>query len=773
MNVDLYLLRGNEEYQQNVNKELPIFANTLKQKDIHIIYKTELDQDAEKILQGVLRSFSPVENIDLVLIPNGYSGNVENSVVYKALCSVASAQVDGKTFANAVALDCEGECKAYCFFLKDKRILLMPQVEAGGLSHTVPKCVTKALQTEELSKEKLAQAGMPVIADASVERVMRSIENDADTNNTQPAQATPNRVLPLGNAKTQLDFMETPEVAAGVKVKAPQEKGKKRRNRRFLPQKGDSAKEVCRKLLLDVAIIAFIVAAIWLIYELFITSAVLENKMDVLRAENPTTITKINEEGEKIKFSHDWDYLKGVNKEIVAWVKIDDTKIDYPVLHHKKDTEDDQYYLYKDYEKNYDINGSVFVDYRCEKSVKSKNVILHGHNMLNGSMFQNLVNYGGHTGNLDYYKDHPTIHFDTPEGDQMYKIISVFKTSTLDNHGEFFNYMTSTFTSDAEFMNYVYLVRERSLFDIPVKVNEKDELLTLSTCSYEYDEFRTVVVARKVRKGEDEKVNVKTAELNPNPLWPDVKYGGDLSLKPKVTTFSKANKAGEITWYDGKGKLKGTERMFTLNDSEKIEEHTQPTQAPTEAPVVESQEEQYIEIPVTGISLDPTRIELLKGEGGQIKINWEPSDANVGRSITWITSNVNVVEIKEGGVITAVSSGTATITVKTDGGKEASCEITVTNPAQNIALSEGGKTLDIGETFKLNVAFTPSDADNQVVNWSSNNAAVASVAQDGTVTARRGGVATITAQVDGFSAITCAITVNEPVAEQSAEEVIQ
>ena len=84
--------------------------------------------------------------------------------------------------------------------------------------------------------------------------------------------------------------------------------------------------------------------------------------------------------------------------------------------------------------------------------------------------------------------------------------------------------MISDFENDKDFMNYVYNVRVRSLFNCPVDVNEDDELVTLSTCSYEFTNFRTVIVARKVRAGESTKVDVSKASLNKNAVWPQVYY---------------------------------------------------------------------------------------------------------------------------------------------------------------------------------------------------------------------------------------------------------
>ena len=181
----------------------------------------------------------------------------------------------------------------------------------------------------------------------------------------------------------------------------------------------------------------------------------------------------------------------------------------------------------------------------------SKNIVLHGHHMNDGSMFGELMNYGGTEADMDFYKKHATIKFDTPQGDGVYKIISVYKTNTLSAHGEFFNYMVGNFQNDKDFMNYVYNVRIRSLINCPVDVNEDDELLTLSTCSYEYTNFRTVVVARRVRIGEDSKVDVKKASKNENAVWPQVYYSSRGGTRPTVTDFCTAYEKKQIDWYDG------------------------------------------------------------------------------------------------------------------------------------------------------------------------------------------------------------------------------
>lgn len=321
---------------------------------------------------------------------------------------------------------------------------------------------------------------------------------------------------------------------------------------RFIPKKGDGAKEIGRKCVVIASFCVFVAALSLLMYN-----------MVYLNMKN----TALNGEIQRIAYSTDvdsdtdnkpdkgktinWKELKKINSDIVGWIQIDNTKVDYPVLWSQSDNRNYQYYLSHNYKKDYDSYGSIFLDYRCTKGTDSKNIVIHGHHIQGGSMFGDLMKFGGTSGNLDFYKKTPTITFDTPDGDGTYKIISVFKTNTLASHGEFFNYMIGDFQNEKDFMNYVYNVRVRSLFNCPVDVNEDDELLTLSTCSYEFTNFRTVVVARKVRKGESTKVDVSKATLNKNAVWPQVYYSAYGGTRPEVTDFCTAYEKNQIDWYNG------------------------------------------------------------------------------------------------------------------------------------------------------------------------------------------------------------------------------
>lgn len=111
-------------------------------------------------------------------------------------------------------------------------------------------------------------------------------------------------------------------------------------------------------------------------------------------------------------------------------------------------------------------------------------------------------------------------------------------------------------------MNYIYQVRARSIIDCPVDVNEDDTLVTLSTCAYDFDQFRFVVVARRVREGETAKVDTSTAKMASNPVYPDCWYEAYGGKKPVLTSFEEALAAKQITWYDNPHKKSGVHQKL-------------------------------------------------------------------------------------------------------------------------------------------------------------------------------------------------------------------
>ncbi len=256
--------------------------------------------------------------------------------------------------------------------------------------------------------------------------------------------------------------------------------------------------------------------------------------------------TVAEESTEKPDNAERFEALINYNSDIRGWITVPGTNIDYPVVFATEDKTD--YYLTHNVDGTEDKNGALFIDYRTELTPDSKVVVINGHNMKStGLMFHELKEFK----TLSFYQEYPTFTFDTLYGDGEYKIISLIKTNNNESHGERFNFYKSNFADDAEFMEYVYQLKMRSMFECPVTVNEDDSLLLLATCTWDMDDMRFIVVARKVREGEAASVDTSLAYKKDAVLYPDAwydKYGG---TRPNVTSFTEAYNAGEITWYDG------------------------------------------------------------------------------------------------------------------------------------------------------------------------------------------------------------------------------
>jgi sortase B len=235
-----------------------------------------------------------------------------------------------------------------------------------------------------------------------------------------------------------------------------------------------------------------------------------------------------------------------VNEDVKGWISIPESNIDYVVMQSAKD--DPDYYLTRDIKKQEMKAGSLFLDYKCSVEDKSQNLTIHGHNMTStDNMFHYLTKFK----ELDYYIERPVFSFDTIFQNGQWKIFSVFITNGSSAKEEFFDYTRSHFRGSSDFLNHIYQLRIRSLIHInTVDINENDQILTLSTCSYEVKNYRTVIVARKIREGEDTSVDVDSVTINPEPLYPNsyyFRYGGKA---PEFTeTFEEALENGEIKWY--------------------------------------------------------------------------------------------------------------------------------------------------------------------------------------------------------------------------------
>ena len=295
------------------------------------------------------------------------------------------------------------------------------------------------------------------------------------------------------------------------------------------PRKHDSKSLIIQKIIMIVCAVVFLCSASYLCYKIvlqpFITemnyseyrdsydSAVSSSDQGVWKAVSESDSDK-NDDGTIV----DFDELIKLNSDIVGWITIPNTVIDYPVLLNESDP---SYYLTHDVNKNKAGAGAIFVDSKCTISAdgNSKALILYGHHRRDGTMFAKLLNYS----NIDFYKQNPVIRFDTKYEKSKWVVFAIIKTNTLKSQGTPFVYPVSSWSSDVEFLDYIEEVERRSLINTPIEVEASDEIMMMSTCSYEYEGFRTVVFARKLRDGESV-VDVSSVKKTSNPLMPDIWY---------------------------------------------------------------------------------------------------------------------------------------------------------------------------------------------------------------------------------------------------------
>lgn len=187
--------------------------------------------------------------------------------------------------------------------------------------------------------------------------------------------------------------------------------------------------------------------------------------------------------------------LKKENTDIVGWLEIPNTKINFPVLQGT----DNEYYMRHTYQKKYSIDGSIFLDKDYDWNLPSSNLLIYGHNNKNGNMFQELLEYKKES----YYKQHPNINFTTENDDSTYEIISVFLSRVYykSENDVFRYYYFINAKNEEEYNNYVNESKKASLYDTGKNAQYGEQLLTLSTCEYSQEDGRFVIVARKIKGG--------------------------------------------------------------------------------------------------------------------------------------------------------------------------------------------------------------------------------------------------------------------------------
>ena len=228
-----------------------------------------------------------------------------------------------------------------------------------------------------------------------------------------------------------------------------------------------------------------------LIYSITLIYKYYHDKSETKKIETKIKLIEKNNQSdnsikEDVLTSEDLKQLSNENQDTIAYIKVNNTNIKYPIVQ----TNNNEYYLNHSFDKSYNSAGWVFMDYRNNKEMNNKNTILYAHGRIDKTMFGSLYK----TQYPAWYqnKSNHIIRISTPSVNMSYQIFSVYKIE------EESYYIQTDFTSDDVYLEFLNTIKERSKYDFNVVLNESDKIITLSTCAN--DKERYVVHAKLIKK---------------------------------------------------------------------------------------------------------------------------------------------------------------------------------------------------------------------------------------------------------------------------------
>ena len=248
-----------------------------------------------------------------------------------------------------------------------------------------------------------------------------------------------------------------------------------------------------KNIIINILIFIFIAIIIYSSYN--IINWYLSNQRSKKILDDLSTNITINEdlEDEDIekKYIIDFNALKEKNRDVVGWIKVRNTNIEYPIVK----TSNNDYYLTHSFDKTPNLAGWPFLNYKNTLDSKDKNITVFAHARKDGSMFGSLKNA------LDenWYSNENNLNiiFITENESSIYKIFSMYK---VEDESYYFN---DTFQNEKEFKTFLNTIKKRSIHDFNTDLDNVDQILTLSTCDYN-DNYRIVVHAMKIINTLDE-----------------------------------------------------------------------------------------------------------------------------------------------------------------------------------------------------------------------------------------------------------------------------
>ncbi|MBS4933141.1 MAG: class B sortase [Clostridiales bacterium] len=197
-------------------------------------------------------------------------------------------------------------------------------------------------------------------------------------------------------------------------------------------------------------------------------------------------IIKKKEKKDQIEKKFQYQELKEKNEDSIGWITIEDTRIDYPVMYRKGDN---QFYLNHNFQKEYSITGTPFIDGAWNPKSRKDNLIVYAHHMKDGSMFADLMKYE----DVKYYEKHKQIAFYIKNKKYTYEIFAVCRVSAENEQG--FYDIKQLESKQYEF--YLEKIKEKAIYITDSYPKKQEQLLLLSTCEYSQEDGRLIVLAKK------------------------------------------------------------------------------------------------------------------------------------------------------------------------------------------------------------------------------------------------------------------------------------
>lgn len=209
------------------------------------------------------------------------------------------------------------------------------------------------------------------------------------------------------------------------------------------------------------------------------------NNNKIIEKVSEAVIIKDDEPEENNKYVIDFEALKKQNSETVAWLKVNNTKIEYPVVK----TKNNDYYLTRSFDKSENSAGWIFADYKNKFDGKDKNIVVYGHNRRDGSMFGSLKNILS----SKWYnnEENQNVIFNINGQNYTYRVFSVYQIEKEDY------YIKTNFSSNNEYEKFLNTIKKRSVKDFKEDVSKDDTILTLSTCANN-NMYRVVLHAKRI-----------------------------------------------------------------------------------------------------------------------------------------------------------------------------------------------------------------------------------------------------------------------------------